>query len=106
MIDIKQLRKLGTDPVYAPPATLANACNDAADTIEGLCKQIDGTVRVANQALSERDALRAVLKPLAKIAEDERSRMPDIASFESILVAYHLLRDAAKALNDGPSKQG
>lgn len=52
MIDVPTLRKLGTDPSYAPPATFANACVDAADTIDELARCIDGSVRVAADALA------------------------------------------------------
>ena len=49
--------------------------------------------RLANTA-RERDEARAALKPFAKIAADEKSRMPDISGFESVFVSYSLLRHA------------
>lgn len=80
IIDIPTLRKLSNAPTYAPPAVFANACGAAADAMADLCKQIDGTVRVAADALArvkERDAeierLRAVLLDWRKTPGNQRT---------------------------------
>jgi hypothetical protein len=51
MIDSPTLRKLGALDSTADVEVLREACNQAADTIEYLCKEIDGCVRVAADAL-------------------------------------------------------
>lgn len=72
MIDVPTLRKLGTDPVYAPPATFADACVKAADTIDELARHIDGSVRVAADAL-------AAVKRLETELEGERDGRAKLA---------------------------
>lgn len=51
MIDTILLRELGSKQSAADSKVLQEACLQAADTIEELCKSIDGCVRVAADAL-------------------------------------------------------
>lgn len=51
MIDIATLRALGSLESNASAEVLREACWQAADTIEDLCNQLDGCVRVAADAL-------------------------------------------------------
>jgi hypothetical protein len=59
MIDSPTLRKLGTEQPLQPAEVLAEACLQAAESIEEICKQMDGVIRVAADALKrlkEREA--------------------------------------------------
>ena len=51
-IDIHLLRTLGNDP-RSSKEDLMEACLQAADQIEELCRLIEGTVRVAADALKQ-----------------------------------------------------
>lgn len=56
MIDAPTLRKLGSATDLESKEVLAEACIQAAETIEELCKHIDDAVRIAADAIAQRQS--------------------------------------------------